>query len=205
MQAYENVCQRDVGIFLTGKERAVRQNPNKQGTGDKKMSQWEQDKQALARIFTSDRQYCADLMNEVFVRDTEQARSMTNRLVESMTYSKQVNERCMQAANEQALVRVFTSDRVYCSDMFNRLFRRDTEEGRLMTTRLLQAIYEDRGEDPYTEELPRVKRVQHYTKQAEWLSETCRLYVEAAQQVAGVEGRAAALERWKQWEQVMPV
>ena len=62
-------------------------------------SQREEDKQALVRVFTSDRAYCAGLMSELFLPKTEQARLMTTRLLESMTFSTGMNERCMREAN----------------------------------------------------------------------------------------------------------
>ncbi len=105
--------------------------------------------------------------------------------------------------DEQAVRRVFTGDKAYCVDMVRRLFTAQTEEGQLMTTRLLQGIYENKAEDLHTKGLPRVERIRHYMEQMRWISETCHGYLDAAMQVAAVEGRPALIEQWKEWEQAL--
>lgn len=105
--------------------------------------------------------------------------------------------------DEQAIVRVFTSDREYCVDMMNRLFVNDTEQSQLMTTRLLESIYACKQEDLYTQGLSKTRRVQHYMEQTKWLAETCNLYLNAVKQVVSVEGRGAVLEQWQEWEQAL--
>ena len=159
-------------------------------------SQREEDKQALVRVFTSDRAYCAGLMSELFLPKTEQARLMTERLLESMTFSTGMNERCMREANEQALVRVFTSDKQYCRSIFEKLFMPETVQAKAMTTRLLETIYASQMEDLYTQGLSKEDRIRHYMARIEWTTETCRLYAEGARQMAGYMP-------WEEWEQAL--
>ena len=161
-------------------------------------SQREKDEQALVRVFTSDQEYCADRMNRLFVNDTEQSKLMTTRLLEGTNDGISQREK-----DEQALVRVFTSDREYCVDMMNRLFVNNTEQSKLMTSRLLESIYTCQQEDLYTQGLSKTMRVRHYMEQTKWLTESCHLYLGAVKHVVSVEGRGAVLQQWQEWEQAL--
>jgi hypothetical protein len=68
--------------------------------------------------------------------------------------------------DQATLERIFTRDRAYATDLMHRIFASNTEESRLMTSRLLASIYEYKGQQSlYVQGLSREKRVQHYMEQ----------------------------------------
>lgn len=107
-------------------------------------------------------------------------------------------------ADAAALERIFGGiDSSYCMSVMHRLFARDTELGRLMTTRLLRSIYECDPEVLYVQGLSREMRWRHYAKQIEWMAETCKYYAEGAKAVAEVEERAIVMREWRRWERAL--
>jgi hypothetical protein len=72
-----------------------------------------------------------------------------------------------QIEEDQAtLERIFTGDRAYATDLMHRIFASNTEQSRLMTSRLLASIYEyKRQQRLCLQGLSREERVQHYMEQ----------------------------------------
>jgi hypothetical protein len=168
--------------------------------GDK--TERELDKEALMRIFTKEQEYCEELMRETFLRGTPQAHLMQERLLKGVFRTARLNEKATRMRDHLALEHVFTADREYCMAMVRGLFvgEKEDERAKLMTHRLLQAVFECRPELPHVESMPRMERMRYYMEKIEWETESCRLYAEAARQVSANGNRNALVEHWETWK-----
>jgi hypothetical protein len=164
------------------------------------MDEREQDKAALVQIFTKDSAYCQELMSEMFLKGTPQSVLMQDRLLQGIFKTARLDEEAARACDNVALVRVFTGDREHCMGMVRRLFVGEDERAKLMTHRLMQAVFECRPELPCVESMPRMERMRYYMEKMEWETESCRLNAEAARQVSANGNRNALVEHWETWK-----
>jgi hypothetical protein len=165
--------------------------------GDKKTER-ELDKEALVQIFTKDSEYCQDLLRETFLQNTPQADLMQDRLLGGILRTARLDQAALRLNDHYSLERVFTGDREYCMDLMRKLFVGEDERAKLMTHRLLGAVFECRPELPHVESMSRMEKMRYYMEKIEWDTETCRLYAEGAKHIGSVMERP----KYRMWQEM---
>lgn len=114
-------------------------------------------------------------------------------------------------SDEQALERILTDvDAAIPLGMLRRLCAQDTENGRLVSHRLLKSIYEDPGKGPHLDQLNEEERMYHMMQRNEWLLKQIKWlegvyagYQRNLEKCTKINEHAVKMQEWRRWQEAL--